>query len=181
MGKNIKNGLMNKIFNLSENILTYIAMMFLIIMVFIVSVTVCTRYIFNFTFRWSDEIALLMMIWFGFIGIALGVKSSIHLSIEFFMSLLPDKYQNVIYGIENILVGIFGWFMLTNGLTLYNSTKATKLPATMWSRGLLYIMIPISGAFVLIYSIGKLFNFIEKKTEVSTTVDNIGIKGGKIK
>lgn len=169
---------LSKTFDLSEKLITYIAIIFLVTMVLIVTMTVLTRYFLNFTFRWSDEVALLMMIWFGFIGIALGVKSSIHLSVEFFMSLVPDKYQKWIYQIENILVGFFGWLMLQYGTQLYNSTKITRLPATQWSRGLLYIIMPISGVFVLVYSLGKIFGFIENKRFISPDDNNEEKKGG---
>lgn len=154
--------------DISEKIISYIAMVFLVIMILIVTMTVFTRYFLNYTYRWSDEIALLMMIWFGFIGIALGVKSSIHLSIEYFMSLIPDRYQVWIYQIENILVGLFGWYMMRFGIQLYNSTRMTRLPATQWSRGLLFIMLPVSGGFVLVYSIAKMFNIIKRKPKTIT-------------
>ncbi|MCC3144049.1 TRAP transporter small permease [Halanaerobium sp. Z-7514] len=165
----------NKIFNsiksgldLSEKILSYIAMIFLVVMIVIVSATVFTRYVFNFTLRWSDEVALLMMIWFGFLGMALGVKECIHLSIEFFMSLLPNKLQKIVYRIEDILVGLFGWFLLRYGWQLYNSTKRTRLPATQWSRGLLFIVLPIAGFLTIIYSLGKMFSIIEHDSRIAT-------------
>lgn len=180
MNKKEKNqGALAKGLDFSEKMISYIAMLFLVIMILIVSMTVFTRYIFNYTFRWSDEVALLMMIWFGFIGLALGVKNSIHLSIEYFMSLIPDKYQKCIYQLENVLVGFFGWFMLKYGYQLYMRTKATKLPATQWSRGLLFIMLPISGALVLLYSLGKMFNFIkQKETKTAAVAKNEDDKGG---
>ncbi|MTI58938.1 MAG: TRAP transporter small permease [Firmicutes bacterium] len=175
MNKKEKNqGALAKGLDFSERLISYIAMLFLVIMILIVSMTVFTRYIFNYTFRWSDEVALLMMIWFGFIGLALGVKNSIHLSIEYFMSLVPDKYQRYIYQLENFLVAFFGWFMLKYGYQLYMRTKATRLPATQWSRGLLFIMLPISGALVLLYSLGKMFNFIkQKQNKTAVAVENV--------
>ena len=167
-----KRCLLSNIFDLSEKVLSYTAILFLVIMILIVTMTVCTRYFLNYTFRWSDEIALLMMIWFGFIGIALGVKGSIHLSIEYFMSLIPDRYQHWIYQVENILVGIFGWFMLKYGLQLYNATKFTRLPATQWTRGLLFIMLPVAGVFVFIYSIWKMVIMFYNKKEVISVLDD---------
>ncbi|AZO93718.1 TRAP transporter small permease [Halocella sp. SP3-1] len=180
MNKKEKNqGALVKGLDFSEKMISYIAMLFLVIMILIVSTTVFTRYVFNYTFRWSDEVALLMMIWFGFIGLALGVKNSIHLSIEYFMSLIPDKYQKYIYQLENVLVAFFGWFMLKYGYQLYMRTKATRLPATQWSRGLLFIMLPISGALVLLYSLGKMFNFIkQKETKTAAVAKDEDDKGG---
>ncbi|MFW6280826.1 MAG: hypothetical protein ACOC2I_03125, partial [Halanaerobium sp.] len=54
-------GKVKSILDLSEKLITYLTMFFLVVMIIIVSATVFTRYLFNFTFRWSDEVALLMM------------------------------------------------------------------------------------------------------------------------
>lgn len=161
--KNEKKGIILSTLDLSEKLISYLAMIFLVAMIIIVSTTVFTRYLFNFTFRWSDEVALLMMIWFGFLGMALGVKNSVHLSIEFFMSLFPKKQQKYIYKLEDILVGIFGGFMLKYGWDLYNATKATVLPATQWTRGLLFIMFPLAGILIIIYSIAKFFGILREE------------------
>lgn len=161
--KNKKKGIIIAALDMSERLISYLAMIFLVAMILIVSTTVFTRYLFNFTFRWTDEVALLMMIWFGFLGMALGVKNSVHLSIEYFMSLFPENYQKYIYKFEDILVGLFGGFMLKYGWDLYNATKATVLPATQWTRGLLFIMFPLSGILILIYSIAKFFGILSEE------------------
>ncbi|PUU88044.1 MULTISPECIES: TRAP transporter small permease [Halanaerobium] len=177
--KKEKQGFLNKILDNTEKFISYIAMIFLVAMIVIVSTTVFTRYTINFTFRWSDEVALLMMIWFGFLGMALGVKNSVHLSIEFFMSLFPEKYQKYIYKIEDILVGIFGFFMLKYGWELYNATKTTVLPATQWTRGLLFIMLPLSGILIILYSAAKFFGILREEhlTIQSETEKNKKAKG----
>ncbi|RAK08998.1 TRAP-type C4-dicarboxylate transport system permease small subunit [Halanaerobium saccharolyticum] len=166
MKKEKNEGKIKSVLNLSEQLISYLAMIFLVVMIIIVSTTVFTRYTINFTFRWTDEVALLMMIWFGFLGMALGVKQSVHLSIEFFMSLFPEKYQGYIYKIENILVGVFGWYLVKYGWQLFSRSITTVLPATQWSRGLLFIALPISGAFILIYSIFQFFGILENKSSI---------------
>lgn len=174
MNRKRGQGKLRRAFDFLEDLITYIGIIFLILMILIVTMTVITRYTINFTFRWSDEVALLLMIWFGFIGIALGVKSSIHLSLEFFMGLFPDRLQKWVYQLENIMVGFFGYSMFYYGIQLYSRTKKTILPATMWSRGLLYIIIPVSGAFVLIFSIEKFINNFKKKEIISELSDENG-------
>lgn len=178
--KNKKKGIILTFLDMSEKLISYLAMIFLVAMIVIVSTTVFTRYLFNFTFRWTDEVALLMMIWFGFLGMALGVKNSVHLSIEFFMSLFPKNYQKYIYKIEDILVGIFGGFMLKYGWDLYNATKATVLPATQWTRGLLFIMLPLSGLLIIMYSTAKFFSILREEhlTIQAETMKQKEAKGG---
>ena len=166
MNEKNKTGKIKSVLDLSEKLISYLAMVFLVVMIVIVSFTVMTRYLFNFTLRWSSEVASLMMIWFGFLGMALGVKKSVHLSIEFFMGLLPDKYQGFIYKIENILVGAFGWYLFKYGWTLFNRAKSTVLPATQWSRGLLFISLPTAGGFILIYSFFQFIGILENKSSI---------------
>lgn len=177
MSQKNNEGAIKSVLNLSEKLISYLAMIFLVVMIIIVSTTVFTRYLFNFTFRWSDEVALLMMIWFGFLGMALGVKQSVHLSIEFFMSLFPDKYQSFIYRIENILVGVFGFYLSRYGWQLFSRFKATRLPATQWSRGLLFISLPIAGLFILIYSIFQFLGVLENKSSI---VDESALEDAEI-
>ena len=80
------------------------------------------------------------------------------------MSLVPDRFQNFIYKVEDIAVGAFGGLMVKYGWDLYNATKTTVLPATQWTRGLLFIMLPVSGLFIIIYSIGKLLGIIGQES-----------------
>lgn len=153
--------LIRKSLDWSEKLLTYVGMLFLVGMVLIVSMTVFTRYVLNFTFRWTDELALLFMIWFGFIGMAIGVKNSIHLSIEYFASLLPERYQRWLLRLDDFLVAVFGWYMIQYGWKLYQGTQLTRLPSLGWSRSLLFVMLPIAGIFIILYSLAKIFHILE--------------------
>lgn len=149
----------------SERILSYSGAVFLVLMTVLVFLTVVTRYVFSFTFGWSDEVALLFMVWFGFIGLAIGIRRSIHLSIEFVVNSLPPRYQSWIAKLNDVLEGLFGWFMLRYGTQLYHATKLTRLTATRWSRGLLFIMVPISGACILVYALASLLGLIRRSSE----------------
>jgi TRAP-type C4-dicarboxylate transport system permease small subunit len=82
------------------------------------------------------------------------------------MSLFPDKYQKLIYKVENVLVGIFGWYLTKFGWQLFSRFKTTVLPATQWSRGLLFIALPIAGFLILIYSTFQFFGVLEHKSSI---------------
>jgi TRAP-type C4-dicarboxylate transport system permease small subunit len=69
------------------NLALVLAMVLLVAMVIIVFMNVVLRYGFNSGIRWSEEVSLVIVIWFTFIAMALGVKENLHISI----TVLPKK------------------------------------------------------------------------------------------
>jgi TRAP-type transport system small permease protein len=45
----------------------------------VMSVQVFTRKLFNFVFFWSEEAILLFLVWFAFMGIAIGFREGVHM------------------------------------------------------------------------------------------------------
>ncbi|SHJ99027.1 TRAP transporter small permease [Paramaledivibacter caminithermalis] len=146
-----------RILDFSDKIFEYIAMTFIVLMTLIITLQVVTRYCFSMTPRWSEEVALILMVWFGFMGIAIGVKKGIHISIEYFVSLCPPSIQKVLMKINDIIVGIFGLMLVVYGIRLVKVTGTSTLPATQWPGYILYFMVPVSGAMIVCYCIAKLF------------------------
>ncbi|QCX32893.1 TRAP transporter small permease [Caloramator sp. E03] len=149
------SNLLNKISSFFE----YLASIFLGLMIMIVSFQVFTRFFFSFTLRWSEEITMLLMVWFGFIGIALGVKKDIHLSIEAIVNLFSNNTKKIIYKVDELITLIFGIFTAFYGYRLVVEAKGSTLPATQWPSSMLYLMVPLSGVLIVLFSINKLAGF----------------------
>ncbi|MFZ5968556.1 MAG: TRAP transporter small permease [Bacillota bacterium] len=168
--------IIKKILDISDEILEYLAMFFLVAMTVIIAIQVFTRYFFNMTPYWSEEVALLLMVWFGFMGIAIGVKKGIHLSIEYFAGLLPGKLKKIVVKIDELLVGIFGLLLLVYGGRLVSVTGDSTLPATQLPAFTLYLMAPVCGLMIVCYSVGKLMGIDvnEEKTVINSLLENRG-------
>jgi TRAP-type C4-dicarboxylate transport system permease small subunit len=161
-----------KIFDLLEAILENLAMIFLVFMTIIIIGQVFTRYFLNFTAAWSEEVALILMVWFGFIGIALGVKRRTHLAIEYFVSLLNDKAQTIVFKYIDLTIIFFGAVLAYNGFKLVEVTKASTMAGTGLPASTLYLMVPISGIMIVIYSLLKLLG-IDKDVIINEDIQNI--------
>lgn len=133
-----------------------IGMIFIVAMILIISSQVFTRYFFGVTPRWSEEVALMLMVWFAFIGISIGVKRESHLSIEYFVSLLSEKNQEIVKKIGHVFILLSGLFLLYFGGLLVKHTSTSTLPATQLPSSYLYIMVPIAGFLIFLYSIPKI-------------------------
>lgn len=138
----------NKVFYLIHQGLVQLAKSMMIAMTLIVFVQVVCRYVFNFSIRWSEEVPLILMVWFGFISMAIGVKKRLHISIELFYSLFPKPVQKVIVKVDDLLVMIFGLCMVFYGYKLAMFTMSSTLPATKLPTGWLYMAIPVAGLLI---------------------------------
>lgn len=163
--------MIKKLLDKGEKVIETIAMCFIVLMTLIIALQVGMRFFMNMTPKWSEEVALILMVWFGFIGIAIGVKRGIHISIEYFVSLFPKKLQYVVIKMNDLLIMAFGLMMMYFGSSLVKWTAKSTLPATQWPGYILYIMVPISGVVIAIFSFAKFAGFIEDDEVASFKIE----------
>ncbi len=128
--------------------MVFIAKLMLLAMVIITAVQVFCRYVLDFSIRWSEEVPLILMVWFGFIAMAIGVKKRLHISIEVLYTMFPVKMQKVVNKVVDFLVMSFGMVMIYYGFTLSKLTMSSTMAATKMPTGYLYGIIFIAGILI---------------------------------
>jgi TRAP-type C4-dicarboxylate transport system permease small subunit len=151
-----------KIFLVFFKLLEKLALVFLSIMVLIVFANVVMRNVFNYGLPWGDEVATLMMVWFGFLGIAIGVLERVHMSIELFTMKFPPRVIDSIIRAGYALVAFFGILMVRYGVQIMSVTSNSTMPATQWPSHVLYIVLPLSGALVAVNGLLVVCNLDKK-------------------
>ena len=146
-----------KILNKINQIFEFIGMILIVLMILIISTQVFTRFFFSTTPKWSEEVAMMLMVWFAFIGISIGVKNDKHLSIEYFVSLMPQKAQRIVIKIGQVLILLSGVFLTYYGGLLVKQTSTSTLAATQLPASFLYLMVPVSGILIFLYCLPKVF------------------------
>jgi TRAP-type transport system small permease protein len=155
--------IIKKILNTIDTIIEYICMCTLAVLVCIVFYQVFTRYILHFTPRWSEETCVLLMIWLGFVTLAIGVKKGIHISISALVNLFPKPMQRVIFFLDELVVMLFGVMLVIYGQQLSAFTMSSTLPATQLPSGVEYACLPVSGVLIIAYTIMRISNLIIEK------------------
>ncbi|MGL5174901.1 MAG: TRAP transporter small permease [Cetobacterium sp.] len=145
-----------RVLDFLERVIEMIALLLLIGMVIVIGSQIFCRYFLNFTPKWSEDIALIFMVWFSFLGIGIGVKRGIHLSIEFFVNILTERKRKVIYIVNEVLVIIFGYILMTRGAMLTQMAMYSTIPSLGVPTAVLYLVVPISGFFIVAFSFVKL-------------------------
>lgn len=116
---------------------------------------VFTRYILRAQSAWTEELATYLMIWVGLLGSSVALNRGAHLGIDYFtLKLSPRKRLYTELGVFfcvalfSLLVMVIGGTKLVSN-TLQNNQVS---PAMGLKMGHVYLAVPISGAFLVVYS-----------------------------
>jgi TRAP-type C4-dicarboxylate transport system permease small subunit len=150
-------GSIRRFFSAIERFLEFLAMGMLLAMTAIICYQVVLRYVFNRSPSWSEETAILLMIWFGILSIPIGLRLNVHIGIEFIFDMFPARMQWIISRFIYLLIGGYGVMMLFSGTELVKFMMMSTLPATKLPSAVEYIVIPISGLMLIFIALELLF------------------------
>ena len=123
----------------------------LVLMIVIVFVAVITRRVFGFQFAWSEEITLLCLTWFTFMGISIGFRERLHLGMDLFEK-LPAGVLNVLDRLIDAVTFLFGLYLVIYGWDFTMMMQGSVLAATQLPNIVQYIVMPITGVLTCVYS-----------------------------
>lgn len=139
-----------------SNILIRLGAAGLILMTGVIGWQVFGRFVLNASPSWSEQTALVLMIWYVFFAAAAGVWERFHIRIELLEHrLAPEKVRLLRIGIH-IVVALLGLVIAVLGAQLAWLVKDHVIPSLGVSRTLAYAPIPIAGALMTIFSIGRI-------------------------
>ena len=139
----------------------YVAMCVILVMTFFVFVNITMRSVFGISLNPTEEVARILMLWGGLLGVALATREKFHIG----MDILPVLTQKKTFLRTTRLVSDFiclvvssyfiysSYKFIQNGLLLHRQTREMRIP-TFWVDAAFLV----SGALTAIYF---LFNLIK--------------------
>ena len=165
-------GIILKLNNLLIKALEITVMLVTALLVLDVLWGVFTRYVMNNQSPWTEELARMLLIWVSLLGASIGFIRKSHLGVDYFVGKLSDKMQMLGQIVVYLLVAVFVSFaMIYGGSMLVSSTlaKGQPLQALHFEKGYVYLVVPISGFFIVIFSIETIIknvaSFLKKPVE----------------
>lgn len=146
---------MKKIFDNLEEILS--AILF-VIMFGILIAQIIYRQILNSPLVWSEELAILLFVYIGLLGISMGIKKKQHVYIDFLYKKFPEKFQKVVDIFINVVVFLSITGMIVIGYKVFLRKRIFELIALKISAGWMYIALPLIGILMLIRFIQSIFH-----------------------
>ncbi|RKY09144.1 MAG: TRAP transporter small permease [Planctomycetota bacterium] len=146
-------GRIKKILDRSLEILLTIVMTVLVLDVIW---QVFTRFVMKDPSQWTEELATYLMIWVGMLGAGVALYRGAHLGIDYFVGKLATRKRLYTEVVVFFLIGAFSLtVMLIGGIQLVLDflDLGQPSPAMRIQMGYVYLVLPISGFFLTIYSI----------------------------
>ena len=139
------------------------ALLSILTMVIIVAIQVLTRKLFNFVFFWSEEVTLLLLAWFAFMGIAIGFREGLHLAMDVLEIFVSEKWLKRLDKLIEVFTCIFGIYLIIYGWEFTALMSESTLPATKLPNSALYIVMPLTGVMTCAYSLLQLAGIDTKR------------------
>lgn len=141
---------------------------------------VFSRYVMGAQTRWTEELAIYLLIWISLLGASLTYEEQGHLGVDYFVGKLhPDAQKLGAIFVELVVLFFAGFGLLYGGWRLVSETliAGQMTPALGWQKGYLYMAVPISGVFFIIFSIEHLILVLSGK---NLPEDHKTLKGGDV-
>jgi len=136
--------------------LEWLVMVVVAVLVMDVLWQVFTRFILKNPSTWTEELAVFMLIWVSLLGAAVALNRGAHLGIDYFVGKLSPRKRLYTEVFVFLCISLFSLtVMVLGGIDLVVSTlKLQQLsPALGVKVGYVYLAVPVSGFFLVLYSV----------------------------
>jgi TRAP-type transport system small permease protein len=158
---------LKKLINGIANLYTYAALIGFFGLIGILTVEIISRYIFDYSFVWSQEFASILICWITFLGFGKVIVDREDINITYFIrKFSKEKMRKVAAIINSILLFVTSIVMLIYSfrLTVENIDKTTLIMRT--SSALYYVPLVLLMILVVLYSIYQLILILKSQLDL---------------
>lgn len=111
------------------------------------------RYVLNSPLSWTDESAMILVVWMAFFGAGMGVKERTHVGTDAFLRLFPLFLRRIIVIGVDSLIGLFAAYLMVFGWRISITSAGQKTVFFGISYFYLYLSVSIGGLLLLVQAI----------------------------
>lgn len=110
------------------------------------------RFVLDASPSWTEQAALVMMLWLVMLGAAAGVEEGFHIRIALAESLLGPKAAAWLRRFSAAVVAVLGLMIASGGAILCWTFGESAVPSLGISRGVVLSVMPISGVLIAVFA-----------------------------
>jgi TRAP-type C4-dicarboxylate transport system permease small subunit len=148
-----------------DRVLKYALTLLIVILTVSVFLQVLIRFVFKYPLPWTEEVARIAFVYCIFVGATIAVREKSHLNVDFLLVVLPKKIARALVFLGSLLVGVFLVFVTWQGILLVRATGVQMTPVMQVPFRHLYLILPVSGALMLLYLVSNMLDLIRGKGE----------------
>ena len=139
-----------------DHLMALVCYALLCVIIVITLVQIFLRFVLRNPISWSEEVALLLLVWFGMIAIAIAVHRHGHLAIMAVRDRLPFPFNSFLDILAQLLIAGFGLVQFICGFDLVALAGGQTLPASDIGKTWFYYPVIIGGALLTINALGNI-------------------------
>ena len=162
----------------TKTVLTKVLEFFLIVAVALLVLDVVwgvvTRYAFGQQATWTEELARFLLIWVTLLGAAVAFGQKGHLGVDYFVEKLHRDARRLMSIVSHLIVIFFAIaIFIYGGSQVVSNTLAMEqvTPSLGWKMGHVYLALPVSGVFILMFALSNLFESLADSETNSQIAD----------
>lgn len=153
---------MEKLSILCNKIALIIASTSFLVMTILIFSQIVSRFI-DYSLSWTEELSRFLFIWATLLGISIGVKQKFLISFTMIKEALPTLVQRYLNIFIDLLILGFAVILVFYGIELVNRVSQQLSSAMRISMSYVYIVVPITGTFMLIHLLNNWYTQLFKK------------------
>jgi len=133
------------------------------VMATLVFVNVITRYLFNFSIIWAEEVSQYLMIWVAYLGAGLALREGRHVALELLHDSLPVALRRKVRMVVGGLVLAFLGAVTILGFQFAVFVWSQETPVLNISLGIPSLAIPIGALLFAVHLALMLRNYADRR------------------
>lgn len=133
------------------NAVMHVSIVCFLIMMFCGGAQVVSRYAFNMSLDWTEEVARFMFIATALFGSALCVRTMGHISVDLVVVRISAGARRMCAWLVLAANAAMFIVLFVYGVEISLTTMAQLAPATEVSMGAVYAIVPVSGVLMLLF------------------------------
>lgn len=143
-----RESILDRIADMISRFMIVMCIMIFAVMVFSVSYGVLGRYLpFIRNPRWTQELAILCMVWLCFLGAGYAIKEGLHVRMTIIEFLVPKKAAAFLHRLAYVLLMLVNVMWIVYGIQILHLTQKAKMSAIGWPMSTIYLSVVIGGFY----------------------------------
>lgn len=144
-----------------SGLVKWVLVFMLLAMALVLFAQIVFRYFFEMPLVWSEEMALVFMLWITFLGAALLLDSKEHISIDFLVEMMPQALQRGVAIFSAVLMLGFNVALTYGAFLVVEATASSITPGMKISVAWHYGGAMVGGLLLLMVSLDQLVETIK--------------------
>lgn len=144
-----------------DRILMVVCSALMALMSILVVYQVVVRYFLKTPSTFSEELMTYLFIWMALLGGTYVYGKSEHMAMTFLYNKFSDKVRGIVDYVIQLAGLAFGAAILFGGVSIVRLTMNQKTPALGVPMGYLYMVLPICGVGILLYSLMNVVTMVK--------------------